>query len=71
MRSVEHRFKYIQRMKPEWSTWTCFAKTVQGRNFSKETIREHFNALVDKNEYVRKEKSGLLKYLYTLTKDKL
>lgn len=67
MRSVERNFRYFQRKNPGWSTWVCFAETVHGRCFSKDTIRRLFNQLVDKDDYIREEKMQLLKYLYELS----
>lgn len=68
MRSIERRFKYRQIKNPYWSTWTCFADAIMDQNFKKESIQENFNKLVDKNDYVPKEKMRLLKYLYEITK---
>lgn len=68
MRSIERRFKYRQIKNPYWSTWTCFADAIMDQHFKKETIRENFNRLVDKNDYAPNEKMQLLKYLYEITK---
>lgn len=70
MRSIEKRFKQREESNPCWSTWTCFANSIKGQNFSKDKIRRHFNVLVDKNDYEKKDKIQLLKYLYKLTRDK-
>lgn len=71
MRSIERSFKHYQKENPCWSTWTSFTKSIMGRSFSKDKIRRHFNVLVDKNDYEKKDKNQLLKYLYKLTRDKL
>ena len=71
MRSIERRFKYVQRKNPFWSSFTCFANTVRGKKFSRDRIRRYFNELVDKEEYAKNEKGQILKYLYETTKDTL
>jgi len=70
MRSIQRNFKNYQKENPCWSSWTCFAKTITGRSFSKDKIRRHFGVLVDKDDYEKKDKVQLLKYLYKLTRDK-
>jgi len=69
MRSIEKRFKYREERNPGWSSWTCFADAIIGQNFNRKILREHFNNLVDKNDYEKKDKMQLLKYLYLLTED--
>lgn len=68
MRSIKARFEYRQRVRPNWSTWTCFTDAIIDQNFSKESIQENFNKLVDKNDYLPEEKMQLLRYLYQITK---
>ena len=68
MRSIERSFKQYQKENPCWSTWTSFTKAIMGINFSKDKIRRYFNVLVDKDDYEKKEKMQLLKYLYQLSK---
>lgn len=71
MRSIKRRFNYVQKKNPYWSTFTCFANTVRGKNFSKDRIKRFFNILVDKADYEKNEKSQIMKYLYESTKDLL
>lgn len=68
MRSINARFKQRQKENPCWSSWTCFADAIIGQNFKKETIREKFNELVEKEDYEKKDKMQLLRYLYQLSK---
>ncbi len=57
-------------LNPYWSSLTCFANIIMGRkNLSKNTIRNSFNELVDKDDYVNSEKRQLSKFLYSLTKE--
>lgn len=69
MRSIEKRFKHREEKNPCWSSWVCFADAIMGQNFNRKILREHFNNLVDKNDYEKKDKMQLLKYLYLLTED--
>lgn len=67
MRSLNRRFNQRQKANPCWSTWTCFADSIMEQNFKKETIREKFNELVEKDDYEKKDKMQLLKYLYSVS----
>ena len=66
MRSLERVFNTIKQENPLWSDYICFVKTVKGRKFSRQTISQSFNRLVDKDEYVKKDKKTLLKQLSEL-----
>jgi hypothetical protein len=67
MRSLERVFNKIKQDNPLWSDYICFAETVNGKKFSRQTIRQYFNRLVDKHEYVEKDKKTLLKQLSELS----
>ena len=66
MRSLERVFNKIKQENPLWSDYICFAETVKARKFSRQTIGQYFNRLVDKHEYVKKDKKTLLKQLSEL-----
>ena len=67
MRSIERRFANIMSENDgEWSTYTAFAETVRGQNFGEAVVLKWFDKLVDKDDYLRKEKQEILKYLLTL-----
>jgi len=66
MRSLERVFNKIKQENPLWSDYICFAETVKARKFSRQTIAWYFNRLVDKHEYVKKDKKTLLKQLSEL-----
>lgn len=70
MKSIERRFKRNVLNNPNWSSWTCFADAIIGQNFSGDRIKRHFNVLVDKDDYEKKDKMQLLKYLYQINGDK-
>lgn len=67
MKSLERRFKNISEKKPLWSSYICFAEAVRGRRFNKQTIHRWFNKLVEKDDYARNEKKGILKHLCNLS----
>jgi hypothetical protein len=66
MRSLKRVFNKIKNENPLWSDYICFAETVKTRKFSRQTISQYFNRLVDKDEYVKKDKKTLLKQLSEL-----
>ena len=66
MRSLERNFNTIKQENPLWSDYICFAETVKARKFSRQTIGQYFNRLVDKVDYVKKDKKTLLKQLSEL-----
>ena len=67
MRSLERVFNKTKQENPLWSDYICFAETVKERIFSRQTISQYFNRLVDKDEYIKKDKKTLLKQLSELT----
>ena len=67
MRSLERVFNKIKQENPLWSDYICFVTTVKAREFSRQTIAQYFNRLVDKDEYVKKDKKTLLKQLSELS----
>jgi len=67
MRAVERVFNKIRKANPYWSDYICFTETVMGRKFSRQSITRHFNKLVDKSDYDRKDKKELLRQLFELS----
>ena len=63
MRSLERVFNKIKQENPLWSDYICFAETVKARKFSRQTIGQYFNRLVDKDDYDKKYKKTLLRQL--------
>src|ERR1035437_8395856 len=68
MKSLKRVFDKVQKENPGWGAYIVFANTVRGRNFSHDRIARMFNLLVDRSEYLKSEKIGLLKYLYSINK---
>ena len=67
MRSLERVFNKIKQENPLWSDYICFTEAVKARKFSRQTIAWYFNRLVDKDEYVKKDRKTLLKQLSELS----
>jgi hypothetical protein len=56
MRSSKRIFNKVRERNHLWSDYMCFAEAVRGKKFSKKTIVQHFNSLVDKGDYAKDEK---------------
>lgn len=69
MKSLERRFNNIAEKNPHWSSYICFAEAVKGQRFSRQITHHWFNRLVDKNDYARDEKRGVLAHLDNLSND--
>jgi len=69
MKSIRRVFKRIKAENPYYSSLLCFAEAVRGRNFSRRTIVHNFNALVDKEDYAKKEKKENIEFLAGLSKN--
>jgi hypothetical protein len=67
MRSLKRRFKNIAQLNAHWSSYTCFAEAAKGQNFSKRIISKHFNVLVEKDDYDRRDRKQIVKYLFSLS----
>lgn len=67
MRSVERRFKIIDKKHPDWSSFQCFEMAIAGQGFSKKNLYFWFNKLVEKDDYGKKEKRRHLNDLLFLT----
>ena len=66
MKSIKRLFEKIEKQNPIWGSYIVFANAINTRNFSHDRIARMFGTLVDKSEYSRSEKRGLLEYLYSL-----
>ena len=67
MKSLQRRFNNISQLNPYWSSYICFAEAIDGQNFSKKTITSHFKALIEKDDYDKRDKKGLIKNLLSLS----
>ncbi len=67
MRSIKRRFKKIAIKSPYWSTFICFSRAVGNQGFSRKSISENFNRLVDKDDYDKRDKKILIKSLISIS----
>jgi hypothetical protein len=67
MKSLQRRFNNTTEKYPHLSSYACFAKTIKGQGFNKQTIHRWFQKLVDKDDYARKEKKAILAHLENLS----
>lgn len=68
MRSIQRKFNKIVERNPLWSSYLCFAEAIRKRGFSSQTISRWFNKLVDKNDYDKKEKKGIVMHFVQISK---
>lgn len=67
MRSIERRFKNIEKKDSVLSSYICFARAIKNQDFNKQTISYWFTRLVDKEDYDSKNKLSILRYLWKLS----
>jgi len=67
MKSLQRRFDNVTEKNPSLSSYTCFARTIKGQGFNRQTIHRWFQRLVDKEDYMRSEKRGVLAHLDNLS----
>jgi hypothetical protein len=66
MRSIERRFNNLEKRNPKYSSYLCFAETVNGHKFSKQMVHRWFQKLVEKDDYDGKDKKAILRHLESL-----
>lgn len=64
MRSIERRFRRMEKENPYHSTFINFGRAIRGQGFSKKLISYWFKKLVDPDDYDKKDKKVLLRQLY-------
>ena len=67
MKSIQRRFLKNQNKNIGWSSYVCFAEAIRRQKLSKKIIMFWFNKLVEKDDYCKSEKKGVLQHLYNLT----
>ncbi|MDO8408121.1 MAG: hypothetical protein Q7S95_02705 [bacterium] len=67
MRSIERRFEIAVQRNPNLSTYTCFAKAIKYQGFSRRSIRQWFECLVEKEDYQKSDTQALVAYLAKLS----
>lgn len=68
MRSVQSRFKRVQKNNPHLSDYSCLVEAVCGQKFTRRKIYEHFKRLVSEDDYCPLETNQLVRYLHRLSK---
>ena len=63
MKSLQRKFLNISRFNPYWSSYICFTETIRDCHFKKRTIYKWFEKLVDRDDYDKKDKWEILRYL--------
>jgi predicted RNA-binding protein YlxR (DUF448 family) len=67
MKSLERRFRNISENNPHWSSYVCFAEAIWGQKFCKKIIKKYFNKLVERDDYEKRDKKQIIKFLVSLT----
>ncbi|MCX6756192.1 MAG: hypothetical protein NTX85_02540 [Candidatus Nomurabacteria bacterium] len=63
MRSIKSRFDKIQNKYPSLGACIILAQAVRGRRFTQSSITREFTKLVPKDEYDKKERRTIIKFL--------
>lgn len=63
MRSIERRFKNIQKKNEGHGACEILAKAIRNQKFNQDSITREFTKLVPKDEYAKNERRGLIKWL--------
>lgn len=69
MKSLERRFKKIQKADPNLGDYIVFARAIKGQRFNKMIVTRWFNKLIPKDDYLMSEKKDLIKHLMSVTND--
>ncbi len=68
MKSLKARYISIREELPlKYSSYICFARAVYEQKFSHKMISRWFNLLVNKEDYLQKERKAVVKYLHYLS----
>ncbi|MDR3609971.1 MAG: hypothetical protein P4L27_05380 [Ignavibacteriaceae bacterium] len=70
MTKLESAFKSLQARNPYWSSYTCLANAIIGKNHSKSDIGQALKKLVDKDDYDKRDRDRLLEHLCSLRKQR-
>jgi hypothetical protein len=69
MRSIQARFKVVEKKYPGWSSYIAFADAIWGQGFCRDRLVRHFNKLVDIGDYEKEEKKAIIKFLLSLSNE--
>lgn len=68
MRSIQSRFRRVQKKSPHLADYPCLVEAVTGQDFSRRRIYTHFNTLVSKDDYDASDTNVLVRYLHQVSK---
>lgn len=63
MRSIKSRFNKIQRKQPLLGACITLAQAIRSRKFTQSSITREFTKLIPKDEYDKKERRSIIKFL--------
>jgi hypothetical protein len=69
MRSIKRKFEKVEKKHPEWSSYIVFADAIYGQKFCRDVVMKHFNKLVKKDDYEKKDKKAILRFLVSLSNE--
>lgn len=68
MKSIERRFIAVSTNSPELSSYICFAKAIRDQGFTRRIVRNWFDKLVEKEDYLESDANSLVGELTKLSK---
>lgn len=63
-------FEEMKAKHPEWGDVIIFSEVIYNKNFSKKEVRDRFEELVSKKEYLKSEKDEIIEFLQIHSKRK-
>lgn len=66
MEQIKKRFEMFKERNPYWSSFTCFANAITGKEYGKIAIGLAFRKLVEKDDYSKSDRDEILEGLYKL-----
>jgi hypothetical protein len=67
MYSIEALYNKAREKYPSYSSYLCFAHTVQSRDLNRHILHKWFNRLVEHGDYALSEKKRILAHLEALS----
>jgi len=71
MKSVEARFRIMDKKFPQSSSLVNFGRAVKGQRFKRPAIARFFGRLVDKSDYAKSDTRTLMRHFLFLSEDTL
>ena len=70
MKSIEARFRKMQRKYPYHSSFINFGRAVRGQRFKRSAVARNFMDLVEKHDYSNNGRTNLIAHFLALSEDK-